>query len=172
METGDITPTTSEASAEGIDAAPDTEAAMETETAPADAVEPHETENSEGKGKAAREAARYRTRLRETEAKLEAVTARLEAMQLEVARKVAVSAGLVAGEEFNFPVSDFTDPDTGLVNTDKVHELVRNLIKAKPYLDRYYTRYSNVPVPGNGSDPMFLLEAEEQGWSGFLKQQH
>lgn len=134
---------------------PGTEVAPEAPDAPESGSDAPEAEDAAGKGRAAREAARYRTKLRETEQMLADTTAKLEALQLELARDIAVKAGLVDGNEFNLPVSDFVTDD-GLIDAEKVQEAVRELLQAKPYLAARKPLPPTLPVPGHGGDPVDL----------------
>lgn len=125
---------------------------------------PEGAEDAAGKGRAAREAAKYRTQLRETEAALAATTAKLEAVQLELARDLAVKTGLVDGGEFNLPVAEFVTED-GLVDAEKVTTAVQELLKAKPYLSAPKALPPTLPVPGHGGDRDLSGGAS---WSRFL----
>ncbi|MGV2385157.1 MAG UNVERIFIED_CONTAM: hypothetical protein LOD86_07805 [Thermobifida fusca] len=146
MDTAPESPETPENSAPATEVAPEAPEASESVS---DA--PEVAEDAAGKGRAAREAARYRTQLRETEAKLSATAAKLEAVQLELARDLAVKAGLVSGDEFDLPVSEFTTED-GLVDAERVTAAVQELIKAKPYLSAHAALPRTLPVPGHGGD--------------------
>lgn len=125
---------------------------------------PEGAEDPDGKGRAAREAAKYRAQLRDTEAKLAATAAKLEAVQLELARDLAVKAGLVDGRELDLPVEEFVTED-GLVDVEKVTAAVQELIKAKPYLSAHKTLPRTLPVPGHGGDRDVSGGAT---WSQFL----
>lgn len=125
---------------------------------------PEGAEEAAGKGRAAREAAKYRTQLRDTEAALAATTAKLKAVQLELARDLAVKAGLVDGGEFNLPAEEFVTED-GLVDAEKVTTAVQELLKAKPYLSAHKALPRTLPVPGHGGDRNMGGDAT---WSQFL----
>jgi len=82
------------------------------------------------------EAARYRVRAREAETALAAAQARIEQLhRLDIER--------IAGESLSMPVdfwlsnnqtSDYVDPDTGLVDADRVREDAKILLTERPGL--------------------------------------
>jgi len=159
MDTAPESPQTPENSAPATEVAPEAPEASERVSAA-----PEEAEDTAGRGRAAREAAKYRTQLRETEAALAATAAKLEAVQLELARDLAVKAGLVDGSEFNLPVEEFVTED-GLVDVERVTAAVQELIKAKPYLSAHKALPPTLPVPGHGGDRNMGGDAS---WSRFL----
>jgi hypothetical protein len=140
-ETPTEAPETAEQPGAGTEVPPEAENVSET---PSDASEdttetdaPDDVEPS-GKGKAAREAAKYRTQLRETEGKLAEALQTIDNMRSEIVSDLAESAGLVRGSELTVPVSELLDDTTGLVDADKVRVAVAALVTSKPYLKREF----------------------------------
>ena len=150
--------------------APETTAEPAPEAAPETAPEAPEApdgaedaaEDALGKGRASREAAKYRTQLRETEARLADATAKLEALQLEVARDLAERHGLIDGRELDRPVSELVT-DEGLIDPEKVRAAVQELIKSKPYLGKSLP--PTMPVSGSGAEHEFGTDLT---WARFL----
>lgn len=150
MDTAPESPETAGNPETAPEVAPDVENAPEGVSAPTEGASETDADSS-GKGKVAREAAKYRTQLRETETKLSEATAKLKAVQLELARDLAVKAGLVDGSELDLPVEEFVTED-GLVDVERVTAAVQELIKAKPYLSAHKALPPTLPVPGHGGD--------------------
>ncbi|WP_116248180.1 hypothetical protein [Nocardiopsis sp. FIRDI 009] len=120
--------------------APDTSASdTNTDTDPA----PRDTDDTDhgqtGDSKPHREAARYRTQLRATEAERDALAGRLETLQrAEAERHAQGGNGLHNGADlwvFGTDVSELLDDD-GRVSPDKVNERVNTILDERPYLRR------------------------------------
>ncbi|WP_017602175.1 hypothetical protein [Nocardiopsis lucentensis] len=122
--------------------APDTDTDTDTD-APAPHTAPRETDDTDhgqtADSKPHREAARYRTQLRATEAERDALAGRLETLQrAEAERHAQGGNGLHNGADlwvFGADVSELLDDD-GRVSPDKVSERVNTILDERPYLRR------------------------------------
>jgi division protein CdvB (Snf7/Vps24/ESCRT-III family) len=85
-------------------------------------------EDDDTSRKASAEAKRYRLRLRETEAKLEAATARLESLERAEVERIAAELGLVKPQAIWAAGLDLNTlhDDEGNIDTELAHELVKS----------------------------------------------
>nr|BFE34989.1 hypothetical protein GCM10010200_072400 [Actinomadura rugatobispora] len=101
----------------------------------AEAAEVEQDGDQEG-GKANREAARYRTQLRETRTQLEQATGRLAAMQRAEVERLA-GQGLARGADLMVyrgeDIAGYLSED-GTVNAEAVQAAVAELVKERAYL--------------------------------------
>lgn len=116
-------------------------------------------------GKAGREAARYRTRLREAEAQRDTLAARVEAMQrAEVARLAGarLSQGADVFDVGRVDLADLLDED-GAVDTTKVENAVADLLTGRPGLSQA------APWPAMGQGQRGAVTGGEKSWDSVLK---
>lgn len=120
---------------------------------------------ADDKPSANKEAARYRVKLRETEAKLEAAEARVttlmkRAAESHVADKLSVPSDLWDVGKAN--IADLLD-DNGDLDTDALDDLVGEMLSARPGLGP--VRWGDVGVSGQrGSD-----DSSSPSWADALK---
>lgn len=166
MDTAPEAPETAGNPETATEVAPDVENAPEGVSAPTEGASETDTDPS-GKGKVAREAARYRTQLRETQTQLDAANAMVDSLRNEIARNLAKDFGLVRGDELTVPVSELLDAESGLVDAGKVQRAVQALVEEKPYLAG--NRGSEAWRSGR---PLSDAQAEAMAgtsWSDFLR---
>lgn len=160
-------PLTDETNTHAATPAPEPEAPVPgAETAAEPSNAPESPEASETGGRAARDAARYRVQLRETEAALETTRGQLAALQsAEVHR--------LAGERLEVPedlltlsgkaVADFL-ADDGTVNAEAVQAAVADVLAARPGLRRPDPAID----PSQGQADTYGLDRRAPSWSDVL----
>ena len=120
---------------------PGPETAQEATNEPTEGADTLEGENEaqeteEKPNKAAREAAKYRTQLREAEAALEAANARIEGFQRAEVERIAGAKLAVASDLFALTgtsVADYLSED-GTVDTKAVENATQELLQSRPGL--------------------------------------
>lgn len=151
----DTTETIETAETRNEDAASAPQSAEQTANAPADAeTTVGDAEQGADKSNPNREAAKYRTKLRETEAERDTLAGRLEMMQrAEVARlageKLAIGADIldIAGT----PLAELLS-DEGTVDPDKVTAATDALLESRPNLRR--ARFTGTADGGPRGGPL------------------
>ena len=116
-------------------------------------------------GSTSREAAKYRTRLRESEASLTAATERIAALQRAEAERLASTHLAEPGDVWALggkELADLLDPETGDVSAELVTALAESIAKARPGL-RKPSRAVD-PSQGRGTDVRPSVS-----WDGLLK---
>ncbi|MGI8614419.1 MAG: hypothetical protein ACR2KL_10830 [Nocardioidaceae bacterium] len=103
-----------------------------------------------------REAAKYRVRLRESETALQASQDRLTAYQRAEVERLAGERLSVAADLFavaGTSVVDFVDEESGMVDGNKVHQAVSELLDQRPGLRRPSDRFPDLGGGQRGSAP-------------------
>ncbi len=134
-----------------------------TPQAPDDAANDQSAEAPESDDKPSNEAAKYRRRLRETEAQRDTLTATLDTYRRRDAEQAAEAAGLARGGDLFDAGNQLADllADDGTVDEEKVTAAAAEVLAQRPHW--------GAPTPNLDLGPRGRAEAGGPSWGDVLK---